>query len=815
MKRSFLFLLTICLTCRAAGQESEFTFSRSLQQYPLRTDHVQDYFYQDAFNDFIHWQMKTLYIPGFQAGIMHEGKLVWMNNYGYSNLEQQIPVNDSTLFIIASMSKPVTGAAMMKTIEDGKMDLHEDINQYLPFQIHNPWYPSPPITPEMIMTHTSSIHDAGGIWYYPYFTYGKDSIASLGTLVYDALDTNGAIYSPNTFYNNPPGAYGSYTNLGVALGGYLVESAWQKPFNIFCNDSLFTPLEMPSTRWMFSEVDTLQLSFEYPCVPGNLPSFGHSKYSDYPCDGLKTNVAELSHFLSMYMNHGQFKGKRILDPATVDLITTVHDTISIWGFYPWYYGYLWNYGDYYDIWNHGGHLPGCITWMFYNKPGNWGGLYFSNSDPNHDNLDFFIVNAAKRFSPLTVASIKLTDQNQNGIPENGETVELVTGLMNNLMDPASSVQATISCNDPDFTILDSMATFGNLAPGAILNNQGQPFRFRVSNNTVPHEVAVDMKIQYNNRSDTIQFPVYIGHADVLLVKDGKEFLGSENYYLDALDHLGYKVQYWDTRANGLPDSSLLLHYPAVVWYTGYDFGEALDGNSLAALSNYLDHGGNLLMTGQNICDRQINDSFLHDYMHVTLADTNAMPRLVWGISGDTIGDGLILVISGGDGMNDQYSPGKVDPVDGGTACFKYPADSHAAGVHFMGSYKSVFLSFGFEAISNQDARNLLMERIFGYFGVNPGIREHPGIPQEIANFSLMPNPARDHLDIRFELKNGQEVSVSLFDNLGKEWHKSPPVLLQPGIQAFRINTSGLPAGSYIVRLQGRNNIKSLQAIIVK
>lgn len=80
-------------------------------------------------------------IPGFAACTIEKGKIVWSGYYGYQDVERKIPVTNKTLFMIASASKTITAAARMQLYANGKLQLDDDVNQYLDFTVCNPTYP--------------------------------------------------------------------------------------------------------------------------------------------------------------------------------------------------------------------------------------------------------------------------------------------------------------------------------------------------------------------------------------------------------------------------------------------------------------------------------------------------------------------------------------------------------------------------------------------------------------------------------------------------------------------------------------------------
>jgi len=110
-------------------------------------------------DSFIVAKMSQYHIPGLAASIVKEGDIYWTCAYGFANIEDSIEVTDTTLFMLASVSKTVTGVALMQLWEAGLFQLDNDINNYLPFEVHNPNFPDSVITFRMLLTHTSSIND--------------------------------------------------------------------------------------------------------------------------------------------------------------------------------------------------------------------------------------------------------------------------------------------------------------------------------------------------------------------------------------------------------------------------------------------------------------------------------------------------------------------------------------------------------------------------------------------------------------------------------------------------------------------------------
>ena len=125
---------------------------------------------------FIEDIMNNHLIPGLSISVVKNEDIVWENYFGYANIDDEISVNDNTMFILSSVSKTITATAIMQLWEQNLFDLEEDINNHLPFNVIHPDFPQNLITFKMLLTHTSGIKDNWGVM--PY--YDGDSDLELG-----------------------------------------------------------------------------------------------------------------------------------------------------------------------------------------------------------------------------------------------------------------------------------------------------------------------------------------------------------------------------------------------------------------------------------------------------------------------------------------------------------------------------------------------------------------------------------------------------------------------------------------------------------
>tara|TARA_Y100001970_G_scaffold144444_1_gene177388 strand:- start:2432 stop:3922 length:1491 start_codon:yes stop_codon:yes gene_type:complete len=333
--------------------------------------------------DFIEGVVELNNIPGLSVSVVEGENIVWNKAFGMANIEEDIIVSDSTMFMLASVSKTITATALMKLWENGLIDLDQNINNYLSFNVTHPNFPFTPITAKMLLSHTSGIKDNWGVM--PY--YEGDSDIELSVYLEEYLVPGGDFYNQNlNFTNNVPGANFSYSNIGAALIGHLVEAVSNQPFNEYCNQHIFEPLDI-SGRWFLSELNINNIAIPYqissdgsgsscydigcgvfnssnPCQcdeacisygdccddydqvcgedgTGDGVGFSpidHYGYSDYPSGQLRISSLDLAKFLVLYSNGGIYKDIRILEEETVEYIKSIpYPNIDPQQAFMWYY----------------------------------------------------------------------------------------------------------------------------------------------------------------------------------------------------------------------------------------------------------------------------------------------------------------------------------------------------------------------------------------------------------------------------------------------------------------------------------------------
>ena len=191
---------------------------------------------EDIFNRIIEKLMDYGHFPSVSACIIKGDEVVWSKSYGYSNIGNVKYANIDNSYHIQSVTKTITGTALMQLYEEDLFDLDEDVNNYLPFSLRNPQYPETPITFRMLLSHSSSINNI-------HIMYPYDDFLNLYPMPWlEAFFVpDGDYYFSDHWTDSKPGEICSYANLNYDMIGYLVEVISGQDFVEYCEENIFNP----------------------------------------------------------------------------------------------------------------------------------------------------------------------------------------------------------------------------------------------------------------------------------------------------------------------------------------------------------------------------------------------------------------------------------------------------------------------------------------------------------------------------------------------------------------------------------------------
>lgn len=265
-------------------------------------------------------EMTREQMTSISFAVFKNGNLILNDALGYADMNTGRKATTQTRYLVASISKTITCTALMQLYEQNLFSLDDDINGFLPFTVRNPLYPNDKITFRMLLTHYSSISDK-----YQnkldLYCYGYDCSMSLKDFFDNVFSPGGKYLSQENFSKNRPGTTADYSNLAMALAGYLAERISKQPFDSYCREHIFLPLGMNRSEWRLSNIPLTELAVPYSDYL--ISSNPHYTFPDYPDGGLRTTAEDLSRFLMAFATGGSYNGNQILKPATSDLIKTL------------------------------------------------------------------------------------------------------------------------------------------------------------------------------------------------------------------------------------------------------------------------------------------------------------------------------------------------------------------------------------------------------------------------------------------------------------------------------------------------------------
>jgi CubicO group peptidase (beta-lactamase class C family) len=271
----------------------------------------------EAFLDGImHAHLRAQRVAGAVVAVVKDGQLYFAKGYGYADVENRLPVDPAkTLFRPGSTTKLFTWTAVMQLVEQGRLDLDADVNQYLTqFQI--PATFPQPITLRNLLTHTPGLED-GGIGYL--IAKSPDKLLPLEESL--KVHMPARVRPPTTDFAD--GTNASYSNWGTALAGLIVANVSGMPFNDYVEQHILQPLQMHSSTLGEPLPPPLleNMSEGYKFKLGAYQP-GHFEYIGPfgPAGSLSSTATDMANFMIAHLQDGRFGDARILQEETARLM---------------------------------------------------------------------------------------------------------------------------------------------------------------------------------------------------------------------------------------------------------------------------------------------------------------------------------------------------------------------------------------------------------------------------------------------------------------------------------------------------------------
>lgn len=260
----------------------------------------------------IQLKLKTFEVPGISIGIIKDNKVWYSKSFGVQSLHTQKPLTNESVFHMASVSKPFTATAIMKLVEDGKLNLSDKLIKLLPnFSMKDERYKD--ITIKHILTHSSGIPDVEDYnWKKPEY------------------DDRAALSYIKSFENKElefiPGKDFEYSNAAYNLLAAVIQNVTNNTFEDYMKQTFFSKIGMLNTT--FSKLEVKRSLATDPHIESSLFNIDKANIYPYnrihaPSSTLHSNVDDMLLWAKLYLNKGFFNHEQLFSENSYNQLTKI------------------------------------------------------------------------------------------------------------------------------------------------------------------------------------------------------------------------------------------------------------------------------------------------------------------------------------------------------------------------------------------------------------------------------------------------------------------------------------------------------------
>jgi len=253
------------------------------------------------FDGLLPQQIEKADVAGAVVTVVKDGKVLFEKGYGYSDVEKKTPVSpQDTLFRPGSISKTFTWTAVMQQVEQGKLNLDADVNQYLDFKIPPTF--GKPTTLRDIMTHRSGFEET----IKDLFVGEQNELTPMAQYLPSHLPKE--IFAPGTIH--------AYSNYATTVAAYAVQRVSGQDFYDYVDEHFFKPLNMTRATFRQPLPDSLKpfMSDGYDLGSGKPKHFEWVEVA--PAGSLSASAESMAHWMIMHLQNGRYGDAQILKPET-------------------------------------------------------------------------------------------------------------------------------------------------------------------------------------------------------------------------------------------------------------------------------------------------------------------------------------------------------------------------------------------------------------------------------------------------------------------------------------------------------------------
>ena len=303
------------------------------------------------FDRYVGESLRALRVPAIAAVRMVDGEVAWEGYFGVHDTRTMQPVDADSRWYLASVSKIVAAAAILRSVERGDVTLDAPVTDVTPIAVQHPDAPDTPITLRQLLTHSSGIRDNYRV--IEAVIVDGDSTVPLGDFLADYLVEGGEWFDRRRNFGAAPGAASDYSNIGLSFGAQVAADAAGVDFNDLSRDEVFTPLGMSSASWRLAGSDLDVLTTPHTVRDGEWNPIEHYGYPDYPDGALRVTARDLARFMAAHVGDDTLLAPDTLAEVFRPQIPSLDpDQGLVWARYP-------EFGP--DVWGHEGGDVGIAT----------------------------------------------------------------------------------------------------------------------------------------------------------------------------------------------------------------------------------------------------------------------------------------------------------------------------------------------------------------------------------------------------------------------------------------------------------------------
>jgi CubicO group peptidase (beta-lactamase class C family) len=253
-------------------------------------------------------------IPGASISIVAGREVIWVGGLGKADIFRDVDATADSVFRVGSVSKSFTGLALMKLVEQGRLDLDMPVRDLASkIELTNPWSETYPMTVAHTLEHTTGFDDMH------FVEIGHDHDPTI------SLEAGLAFHPHSRISRWAPGTHMSYSNSGPAVAARILERVTGQSFESYVEEQVFANLGMESSSFHIPDnLDAMSKGYQQDSITE--VDYEHPLVR--PSGALNTTARDMGHYLQMMIHRGAIDGRQVYHPETIRRIERPTTTLA-------------------------------------------------------------------------------------------------------------------------------------------------------------------------------------------------------------------------------------------------------------------------------------------------------------------------------------------------------------------------------------------------------------------------------------------------------------------------------------------------------